>query len=445
MSISQAIYMPTRSPIDIKTYSGGQWVSVLGESSVISPKPPVGRVLNIGTRTCTANGGGKPVSSSGALASTKHMIVVDATNLSFEWDISNGMLPVTVGGSYRASYSVNGGSYIDFTFSGSKTFELGTTVEGLKVIKADKIYGNFYAGDEITVYSYVLPGGAGSPFGSTTGTISGEQTATGAYSTAFSSLMFDGTPGDWALRPSRILANSDKKSWIVGGDSIMQQNDSYVEQALAGLGLPATKTAQGGEAYANFPSRWGVRYAEPIKYASRVVDELGINDTNTDDWRNIARQAINHWKMFIDNGAEVVLKTTLTLYVGSSDQWRTLEGQSSDQKILSARVGFNRWLRDGAPLVNGAFAEVGTEGAVRCKVVLPDGSVKPGSGSGHPLTAVTDVASAIEEGETGKYTMASLTEAGAPGTNMDGLHPNAGIHKILARRVSRDIVILGLA
>lgn len=443
MAISQAIYMPTGALVDVKTYQGGAWVSVLkSQQTTRTPHPPTGPLLNVGTRMCTANGGGKPVPATGMLAATAHTLTVDATSLRFEWEVSNGMLPVTVGGTYRAAYSVNSGPYIDLTFSGAKTFTLGTQSNGLQVIKADEITGNFFAGDTITIYSHVAPTGAGSPFGSTTGTIAGEPTATGEYATAFSSLRYDGTPGDWALRPARMLAPSNRPSWVVGGDSIMQQNDSFVEQALANLGLPATKTAQGGEAYAHFPARWDIRYAKPLTYGKHVVDELGINDTNTPDWRGIARAAIAHWGMLRSAGAEVILKTTLTLYVGSSDQWRSLEGQSTDPTILAARVGFNRWLRDGAPMVGGAFADVGTHGAVRCAVVNPDGTITPASGA-HPLTAVTDVAAVIEDGETGRYTMAALTEAGATGTNMDGLHPNAGIHEILARRVARDIALLG--
>lgn len=443
MAITQAIYMPTGAAVEIKTYRGGQWVSVLDNPGKRTPKPPVGPLLNVGTRMCTANGGGRNVDATGSMAATTHTLTVDATELTFEWDISKGMLPVTVGGTYRAAYAVNGGLYKDFTFAGEKTFTLGTTVSGLQTMKADPVAGSFFAGDQITIYSYVLPTAAGQPFGSTSGTAPGEPTAAGEYSTAFGSLRYDGTSSDWAMRPARVLATSDRPSWVVGGDSIMQQNNSYVEQALANLGLPASKTAQGGEAYAHFPERWGVRYERPLTYGKHLVDELGINDMNTSDWRKVAVKAIAHWKMTRSAGVEVLLKTTLTLNVGSTDQWRTLEGQTLNPTIHAARTGFNAWLRDGAPLVDGALAEVGAQGAVRCKVVRPDSSITQGSGEGHPITAIIDPVAAVEEGNTGKYTLAALAEAKSVGTNMDGLHPNAGIHRILAQRVARDIALLG--
>lgn len=443
-TVNRAVYMPSGAPVTLRAYVGGTWVPLGGEVTGRVPSPPDGPLRNIGTRMATANGGGRQVPAGGFLAGTKHTLAVDATSLRFEWDLARGQLHVDRDGTYRAAYSLNGGAPVNLTFGGSESFTASANQVGVLTVAADPVERSFFAGDVLTVWSWVSIESPGQPYGSITGTLENEVTNAGSWGNGFAGASYDGTANDWALRPARIIAPSNQPAWVIGGDSIMQQHDSFIEQALGRVGVPAVKTAQGGEAYAHFPERWALRYGKALEYADHMVDELGINDTNTTDWvEGIAKKAIAHWGRAREAGVKVLLKTTLTLYAQSTDNWSTLKNQSTPgDLILPARVGFNRWLRDGAPLVNGEFAPAGTAGATRCAVVAEDGTVTPGTG-GHLLDGVLDVAAAIEEGETGKYRLAVLREAGVFGKSMDGLHPAAGVHRILSVRAERDMRALG--
>lgn len=58
----------------------------------------------------------------------------------------------------------------------------------------------------------------------------------------------------------------------------------------------------------------------------------------------------------------------------------------------------------------------------------------------HPVTAVSDVAVVIEDGDTGKYNAAAREQM--KGWS-DGRHPSPGVHAMLADRLARDLRLLG--
>lgn len=142
-------------------------------------------------------------------------------------------------------------------------------------------------------------------------------------------------------------------------------------------------------------------YAQ-IDKASNLVDCLGVNDVN--NGRTLAQlqaDKIVLWTMQASQG-KLIFQPTLTPIANSTDVFQTLGSQS----VLageSVRVGFNEWLRDGAPMVNGVAVAVGTVVADRAKYLTGNAVTKSGAGT-HPLYAAFEFADTVESSRnSGKW------------------------------------------
>lgn len=436
------IWDTTGTPVTVWRTDGTPVWDSGGSDPVV---PPVGPDLNIAGRCTIASIGKGPGGLQGAFASTSHPLRVDATDVVLEWDAMPGFVTAQQSGTVRATVQAGDGPVRPVTFGGTSTARLTPPTGPGYTITSDPVPVNARAGTLLHVLAWVDADGTGAIVADTTSILStdrgwglGSWTTTPGLAPADASGQMVGGP--WSLRPSRIIGPSDKEAWIFSGDSIVQQSWSWGERALDALGYAAVKSGRGGDSYA---LGGGYNRALPsLAYATGFVDQMGINDGGR-TWDVNAPRMLTLWRNLRAAGIEHVIKSTVTLSVGTSDDWATLEGQTVSQVTEAGRVAINQWLRDGAPLTpdGTAPAPAGTAGGVRCTVIQPDGTVTARD-EGHPLTVVTDVVAAIESSpDSGKYAL------GAPATAMlgwaDGLHPSPGVHAILGNRLARDLELLG--
>ena len=412
------------------------------------PVPPSGPLLNV-ARRCSAVGMARtPGSVAGTFAETAHTLVVDVIDPVVEWVAVQPFASTATGGIVRAAARINGGAMHPITWGGQTSVRIDVPVTAPITLTSDPLPLQGHAGDALILLAWIDPDEAGAaPSDLTSVLITDPGVGAGAWQTtpALSPTTSPGavlTGGTWSLRPSRITAPSDQASWIVVGDSIMQQTWSWGEQAMDRRGLAAVKSAMGGDAYQYYPGRWPSRVGAHVPHVTSMLDQFGINDTGAEPLV-IAARALAFWRKAEGDGINTIVKSTLTLSASSSDGWATLEGQNPSGSNPTRSV-FNDWLRDGAPLtLDGSTpVDAGTVDAIRCTTISPDGTVTTRA-EGHPLAAVTDVVAAIESSpNSGKYAL------GAPCDAMqgwaDGLHPSPGIHAILAERAARDLALLGL-
>ena len=410
-----------------------------------SVTPPDGPDRNIAGRCSVASIGKAPGSANGSFSSTAHPLRVDVAEAVLAWDAAPGYVTAQTGGVIRAAVQAGDGPVRPVTFGGANTARLDPPTNAGHTIVSDPVRVNAAAGTVLHVLAWIDADSTGLAVADTTSILPGDRGhGAGPWTTSPHLAPADASGamvgGPWSLRPSRIVAPSDRPAWVFSGDSIVQQSWSWGEQALDALGYATVKSGRGGDAYA-----LGGGYARALPslaYATGFIDEMGIND-GMRSWGVTAPSMLQLWRKVRAAGVEHVIKSTITLSVGSSDDWATLDGQTVNSITEAGRVAVNQWLRDGAPLTadGAAPAPAGTVGGVRCTVVHPDGTVTVRD-EGHPLTAVTDVVAAIESApDSGKYAL------GAPATAMrgwaDGLHPSPGIHAILGDRLARDLALLG--
>jgi hypothetical protein len=145
--------------------------------------------------------------------------------------------------------------------------------------------------------------------------------------------------------------------------------------------------------------------------------EYGRNDMNQG---LLATQlyAIDMWTRLSGRGIKVY-QSTVTCQTNSTDAWTTVAGQSLLTVFSEgARLLYNGWLRDGAPLIGGSLHPdvVGSERALRI------------GAPGHPVTGLVDNCDVVESGRgTGTWKPAerkSLASATTLGNGIAVLQTN---------------------
>lgn len=419
--------------------AGKEWQPLFDYAPDLPPvNPPEGKPLNIVTACSATNLVTKVGSLPGYLAATYHKVLVDAAAPVMRWQVTaNGMGGSSVGLETRARFFVSSStqpSLKPLTFAGEQIATIPIPGD-VYTLESDPLPINLYAGETLTVYAYVYGGEPGNRVGSLTHRFTDEPGAVGEYPQVLSSLT-SATQNLGALRPSAVVAPSDQQAWVLGGDSIVQEHNCHLERWANAAGVASVKSAKGGEAYRHFPRLFEDRYARHVDTATHFIDELGINDYQASGLE-IARLALAHWKMIRSAGIEHVIKTTVTPFATSTDGFATVENQTAHN--TSATVEFNRWLRDGAPLVGGEVAAVGAPAASRAPRVDHTGAFIPGS-SDHPLSGggIVDMAAAGEA-----VVGSGLWATGYPTSDYgDSLHPGPGWHQRFALRLARDIPTL---
>lgn len=162
----------------------------------------------------------------------------------------------------------------------------------------------------------------------------------------------------------------------------------FLNRALYGKAGLINAAVPGSTAQSFVADSGNFRRMAFARNCSTMIDEYGRNDIS--GGRTLAQlqaDKITSWRMGVARGLRVI-QTTVTPKTNSSDGWRTTSGQtvpSVSQETV--RVGFNDWIRDGAPLVSAENlipAATGTPNALRA------------GQPGHPLFGYWEIADKVE-------------------------------------------------
>lgn len=224
---------------------------------------------------------------------------------------------------------------------------------------------------------------------------------------------------NYGMWPIGIISRTTHGAVLGIGDSICQgSGDEHDESDSFGLiGRAVSDThayinaGVGGDTLGRILASYDKRLSL-ARWVKNIIFEHGVNGVGNTDLATTKTQMIALWML----GAQYkrrdarLFQTTITPSTKSSDSFATVENQTLTAGFESGRREIlNDWLRDGAPMLDGAPVATGLSGASRA-----------GDGS-HPLHAVFDVAGAVESSRnSGKWKV-----NGTPNwLTSDGLHPN---------------------
>jgi hypothetical protein len=247
------------------------------------------------------------------------------------------------------------------------------------------------------------------------------------------------------IGPSVILGTPQTRTpypTVYGvGDSLMDgfgdgvnyhpYNDTYDKAGRGGFLLRAAKNvgfgcidvAVGGEhaGLGGGAGGWNVAgfHARRLgfsKYCRTAVVDLGNNDIYTDlNLATTQASVIKLWNQLNDMGLRMFATNNTPRCLVSTDGYLTTANQTITTGNTQ-RLAFNAWLRDGAPIVSGAAAAVGTSGAARCNYFDGNTVVTPASGPTHPLYGTVELADAVESArDSGKWRLPYSSRSVADG------------------------------
>lgn len=359
------------------------------------------------------------------MVATDHTLTVDVAEATFAW-VSTYGYAYDQGATFRTAVTINGGPLIPVTVNGQATWRREKIANGeIATTTSDPITLNARAGSTMRVHMWAAADGAGQITADLIRQQLTDKASTGDWDTALSGLKDVSWPGGWAYRPARVVAPTDRTSWLLVGDSILQGNWSYLDRAANARGLAAVKSAQGGDSHGYYPGRWRERCAPHVPTSPYMIDQFGVNGAG-----GMATSGLAFWNHAKANGVTYLVKTTIAPTTAPGATTLDRPGAQTD----------NAWLRDGAPLTadKKTALPAGTTDptAVRCDVIRPDGTIKKGTG-GHPVNVASDTAARIESSP------GYLTDEAMAVIGTDKLHPSAAVHAMLAERLTRDLGILG--
>ncbi len=351
----------------------------------------------------------------------KHKVIWAAHNLQIAYtnwynlSASEGVGPNAI--TVRASIEWPVGTYIPVWFNGLRD----VTIQPGQTVWCDVLGIDLPFGGDLWTRSYVTVASVGMkwPLVIQTVAVNGEgatQSAAEVDKTTSTTIAVTNTVG---FGPSMIRATPRRAGVPVValiGDSVMAghtvspiDNTGWVVDALGDtcctiqLSYPGGGVAQWtNDPLQNTTAASVSRRKALLDGATHAMVGLGRNQLNSVVKENL----LNIWNWCVARGM-VPRQTTITPLTTSTDAWATVENQTVGNVagVEDNRVALNTWLRDGAPIVNGAVVATGTNPAVRI------------GQSGHPLVGYVDTANAVESAlNSGKW------KAGYTG---DGTHPNA--------------------
>lgn len=368
---------------------GETWLSVGRDSDEFVPDPSLTERRQIAAYTSLQTGLlDSSTTGAGETYALDYAVAADAQGLVLSVDASRA------GG--QAVLVVNGTPH-RATFGGSLSFARRDNIEP---VFSDAIQVRVAKGDSVTCRIFLEAAPSGSravakSFGVTsvlTGT--GNVTGTGAgmiskVTTLGFVASLVGLTG--LTRPSQVS--------VLGlGDSLFESgtgNPSGYSRGLKGAGLPFLNA--GRWAGSTPPSEPGI--AGLVASFTHCLDEYGFNDLSGEPVAKTKADKLVTWGWLkAQNPAMKITACTVTPSAESTDGWTTLTGQTptvgqthDGQARWERSRDYNRWIRDGAPVKNGAPAAVGDSSAARA------------GQAGHPLVGVLDVAANVEYQETGKF------------------------------------------
>ena len=449
--------MATGKTVAVKIWDGTKWSPARnlnpGADREVAVHPPAGPLRNVGGGCAIMNHPVEPDGAPGMLVAARIPVVVDVENpvmafdVAFSGDVSN--TPVV---EIKVAVAVDDGEPVPVTFGGAKTARLvNPHTDAAVTAQSDPVPVKARAGAVLTVYGFSGAPEGGRPVGDQAGFTPGmdawyspgtsfEAAWNGLHSTGGKT---DGKTIGHGARPARILAPSDKDSWLLAGDSILHFFRCHVQRWAASAGVAWAKNAKGGASHGSANITFEGTYTAACRASTMVFDELGINGIGYAD-------AMKFWRRMRELGIEGIVKTTLTPRANSRDRWATVDGQTA----LADVEAYNRWdawLLDGAPMKRdlSAVAETGATGAdiVRCAVVDSTGALVRkgdpahifGRGGVVDWNPVVSAAGLTPAGSRRVY----RTDLGLSAADYgDGLHFGDGIHEALGSYLKKAMPIV---
>lgn len=450
--------MATGKAVAVKIWDGAKWSPARnlagGADRDVAVHPPAGPLRNVGGGCAIMNHPVEPDGAPGMLVAARIPVVVDVENpvLAFDVVFASGDVSNTPVVELKVAVAVDDGDPVPVTFGGAKTARLvNPHANTVSTAQSDPVPVKARAGSVLTVYGFTGAPEGGRPVGDQAGFTPGvdawyspgtsfEAAWNGLHSTGGKA---DGKTIGHGARPSRIMAPSDKDSWLLAGDSILHFFRCHVQRWAASAGVAWAKNAKGGASHTSANVVFEDTYTSACRAATMVVDELGINGVGYDE-------AMKFWRRMRELGIEGIVKTTLTPRANSRDRWATVDGQTALADV-EAYGRWDAWLLDGAPMKRdlSAVAETGATGAdiVRCAVVDSTGRlVKKGDpahifGRGGVVdwNPVVSAAGLTPAGSRRVY----RTDLGLTAADYgDGLHFGEGIHEALGNYLKKAMPVV---
>lgn len=213
--------------------------------------------------------------------------------------------------------------------------------------------------------------------------------------------------------------------------------------ALAGVGLATNGTGSDqAQFFASLVNRF--RRLQFVRYGTTAIVNYGRNDISSA--RTVAQvqaDVITIWNL-ANNRKMRVLAATVTPRTTTTDGYLTTGNQTAVSNEAN-RVTYNTWLRDGAPMVNGAAVATGTSGADRAAVYNTAGAVVSAANGTHPLYAVIEVADIVESGRnTGLWAAPTVLRTLSDGiVTASGSLLNSATGAFTSNDVGRGVIIPG--
>lgn len=428
----------------------GAWVTIIGGTGAMPPAPftpDAGPVRNIATNAGVLQNQWNP-GATGAATATRHLLHANADSITLGYFARpNPQFGASTSTPLRAWVRPRGGAWRAATFNGQAEATLSVVAatdetllpEHAQNVYTDPIPGPWRLGDEIEVLTWGQSSG---------GTMGVQGVLDGAYDLG----MTTGSPSTVAAaptsafvatgrgtRPSAILAPSaQKSSWALIGDSNSVNADrSYMAQAFRARNLPHILNGKHGlGTYHLNDGWWDFQLGEQVKHSDSVFSALGTNDGNKVG-ADVREQMVAAWNRAKQAGVKCWVQATVAP--------RALDnGDGTTSGIMGTGVTLNPWLRDGAPIINGAAAPAGTTdpAAIRATVIRADGTKINGS-TAHPIGEgwVCDTASALES-SVGSNTYRQ-DKTPAVYDPRDLTHYTQAGHDVQAPVLARDLALMG--
>ncbi|MDQ4502195.1 hypothetical protein [Sinomonas sp. ASV322] len=205
----------------------------------------------------------------GKAGTTRHRVLVDVQDPVFTWVVRRQRLggPPTGTGVFRAR--ISGGSLttpVDVAFAGNPV--AGIPADGGQV-SCDPVPVRLRAGDAIDILTWVDADTDGNLVSSNTPPVPGYDPGGAAGTWEQAAAAVPAHPGTGALRPSGLWAPSDRASWVLCGDSIAAEANSYLVQAARNHGFASVLAAMGGEGFYHYPAPGTTGWPPPCSTPTR--------------------------------------------------------------------------------------------------------------------------------------------------------------------------------
>lgn len=387
------------------------------------PPDPIVGYQQIATECGVDTGAAAPLATyTSRTTRRRHVVRAPATDLRVALNGVNLQGPALNPVTTRVSVETAGGTIHPVTFSGASSVTVnpgaGVISDPITLTLADgdvlftRLFQEVETGDQLptsTRFCLTTGEGEGLQWGA-------DLTASGAIpqgnTTAPTVLALLGTPPTTRTTAFALLGDSITAATFDDWTTT-PGHSGFAVRAMNAAGLPYISYAVGGDkaSMMNNPTRQAYWWTG-IEGCDWFFAAYGINDiAGGSTLAQLQTNTIALWAALNARGLAGAQGTT-TPFSTSTDGWATVGNQTAASPHESVRVGWNTWLRDGAPLTV-ALAAVATGGS----------GLRAGD-TGHPLTAVVDTASAVESSlNSGRWVV---------GTTDEGLHPNPTGHAAMA-------------